>query len=121
VSRSLRHYLNLRRSIVPPRTSPCSLSERGLIGLVFGTLSVDYVTAGLATMIATLSLAILCISTGVALARPTFAAALSVHAPRQRQGIIMGAIQSLVAVTDIVTPVPRASFPDRSFRGHGSA
>jgi MFS family permease len=80
-------------------------SERSLIILIFGTLSVGYVAAGLGTSIATLSFAILCISTGEALARPTFIAALSVHVPQQRQGVAMGAMQSLVAVTDIITPV----------------
>ncbi|MBA5803085.1 MFS transporter [Rhizobium changzhiense] len=82
-----------------------TFSERGLIVLVFTILSIGYVTAGLSTDIATLAFAVLCISTGVALARPTFVAALSVHVPQQRQGIVMGATQSLVAVTDIVTPV----------------
>ncbi|WP_414814956.1 MFS transporter [Rhizobium sp. IY2] len=80
-------------------------SERGLIVLVFAILSTGYVSAGLATDIATLAFAVLCISTGVALARPTFVAALSVHVPQQRQGIVMGTTQSLVAVTDIVTPM----------------
>ncbi|MBY2985709.1 MFS transporter [Rhizobium leguminosarum] len=82
-----------------------TFSERDLIVLVFTILSIGYVTAGLATDIVTLAFAVLCISTGVALARPTFVAALSVHVPQQRQGIVMGATQSLVAVTDIVTPV----------------
>jgi MFS transporter, DHA1 family, tetracycline resistance protein len=35
----------------------------------------------------------------------TVAAALSVHLPQQRQGIVMGATQPPVVVTDIVTPV----------------
>jgi MFS family permease len=39
------------------------------------------------------------------LARPTFIAALSFHVPRQRQGVVMGTTQALVAVTDIATPV----------------
>jgi hypothetical protein len=38
-------------------------------------------------------------------ARPTFVAALSVRVPSRHQGVLMGATQSLVAVTDIVTPV----------------
>jgi DHA1 family tetracycline resistance protein-like MFS transporter len=80
-------------------------TERNLIVVVFGVLSVGYAAAGLATSIATLAFAVLCVSTGVALARPTFLAALSVHVPQQRQGVVMGAIQSLVAVTDIVSPV----------------
>ena len=80
-------------------------TERNLIVAVFVILSIGYVTAGLASSIVTLAFAVLCVSTGVALARPTFVAALSVHVPQQRQGVVMGAAQSLVSVTDIVTPV----------------
>ncbi|WP_245314396.1 MFS transporter [Rhizobium sp. R634] len=80
-------------------------SERSLILLVFAILSVGYVTAVFADNIPTLAFAVACVSTGVALARPTLVAALSVHVPQQRQGIVMGTTQSLVAVTDIVTPV----------------
>ncbi|OWV88430.1 multidrug transporter [Rhizobium sp. N122] len=82
-----------------------SFSERGLIVLVFAILAIGYVAAGLAADIPTLAFSVLLISTGAALARPTFAAALSVHVPGRRQGVVMGATQSLVAVTDIVTPV----------------
>lgn len=80
-------------------------TERNLIVLVFCILSIGYVVAGWATGIATLAFAVLCISTGVALARPTFLAALSVHVPPGRQGVVMGTAQSLVAGTDIVAPV----------------
>ncbi|WP_245449630.1 MFS transporter [Rhizobium leguminosarum] len=82
-----------------------SFSERGLIVLVFAILAIGYVAAGLAADIPTLAFSVLLISTGAPLARPTFVAALSVHVPRRRQGVVMGATQSLVAVTDIVTPV----------------
>lgn len=80
-------------------------TERNLVVLVFGVLSIGYIAAGFASDIPTLAFAVLCISTGVALARPTFMAALSVQAPEERQGIVMGTMQSLVAVTDIVSPV----------------
>lgn len=80
-------------------------TERNLIVLIFGILLVGYVVAGLAASIATLAFAVLCVSTGIALARPTFVAALSVHVPQHRQGIVMGVTQSLVAVTDVVSPV----------------
>lgn len=80
-------------------------SERNLIVLIFGILSFGYLVAVLATGIPMLALAVLCVSTGVALARPTFVAALSVRVPAERQGVVMGATQSLVAATDIVTPV----------------
>jgi len=80
-------------------------TERSLIVLVFSTLSIGYVVAGLAAGIPMLAFAVFCISTGVALARPTFMAALSVHVPQQRQGVVMGTAQALVAVTDIISPV----------------
>lgn len=80
-------------------------TERNLIVLIFGILSFGYLVAVLATGIPMLALAVLCVSTGVALARPTFVAALSVRVPAERQGVVMGVTQSLVAATDIVTPV----------------
>ncbi len=80
-------------------------TERNLVVAIFCVLSLGYLAAGLATQIPALAFAVLCISTGVALARPTFMAALSVQVARERQGVVMGAIQSLVAVTDVVSPV----------------
>lgn len=80
-------------------------TERNLVVLIFGILAFGYLTAVLATGIPMLAVAVLCVSTGVALARPTFVAGLSVRVPSERQGVVMGATQSLVAATDIVTPV----------------
>ncbi|MBP2326915.1 MFS family permease [Kibdelosporangium banguiense] len=80
-------------------------TERNLVVLIFGILSSGYLIAVLANGIPMLALAVLCVSTGVALARPTFVAALSVRVPSERQGVVMGATQSLVAATDVVTPV----------------
>lgn len=80
-------------------------SERSLIVSVFGLLAMGYIIAGVATGIPVLALAVVCVSTGVALARPTFLAALSVHVPKHRQGVVMGTMQALVAVTDVITPV----------------
>jgi DHA1 family tetracycline resistance protein-like MFS transporter len=81
------------------------LTERNLILLIFLLISVGFVTAGLASTIPVLVVAVLCVSTGDALAKPTYLAALSIHVPSQRQGVVLGAAQSLVAVTDIVAPV----------------
>jgi MFS family permease len=92
-------------------------SERSLIILVFSTLSMGYVAVGLATSIVTLSFAILCISTGEALARPIFIAALSVHVPQHRQGVVMGAMQSLVAVADVITPVIAGAILGQALHG----
>ncbi|SCY89900.1 MFS transporter [Rhizobium sp. NFACC06-2] len=94
-------------------------SERDLVVVIFGILSLGYIAAGLATHIPTLAFAVVCVSTGVALARPTFMAALSVRVPQERQGVVMGAIQSLVAVTDVVSPVIGVSSSAWAFTRRG--
>ncbi|MEO4001898.1 MFS transporter [Mesorhizobium sp. CAU 1732] len=80
-------------------------TERRLIVLICAIVAVGYITVGFATTLPVLVLAILCVGVGDALARPTFLAALSVHAPRERQGIVLGTTQSLLAATEAVTPV----------------
>ncbi|MHA4836407.1 MFS transporter [Sphingopyxis sp. MSC1_008] len=80
-------------------------TERQLIVLICGIVGTGYLTIGLATTLPVFAFAILCVSFGDAMARPTYFAALSVHVPQNRQGIIMGTTQSLIAVTDIVSPV----------------
>lgn len=80
-------------------------TDKGLITLIFAMLITGYLICGMATSVPVLAIAVLFVSTGVALARPTFVAALSLHVPQDRQGIVMGATQSLVAITDIASPV----------------
>jgi DHA1 family tetracycline resistance protein-like MFS transporter len=80
-------------------------SERVLIVVIFALICTGFVSAGLASTIPALAFAVLCISTGDALAKPTYLAALSVHVPSGRQGVVMGTGQALVAVTDIASPV----------------
>ena len=80
-------------------------SERQLIVLIFALICTGFVSVGLANTIPVLAFAVLCISTGDALAKPTYLAALSIHVPSERQGVIMGTGQALVAVTDITSPV----------------
>ncbi len=80
-------------------------TERRLIIVIFALLGAGFLSAGLASTIPVLAFAVLCISSADALAKPTYLAALSVHVPPQRQGVIMGTAQALVAVTDMVSPV----------------
>lgn len=80
-------------------------TERTLIQLIFALAVIGFVTAGLATTISTLLLAMACVSTGDALAKPTYLAALSVHVSAQRQGVVLGGAQSLVAIADIASPL----------------
>ena len=81
------------------------LNERNLILLIFALICTGFVTAGLAATVPALALAVLCVSAGDALAKPTYLAALSRRVPPQRQGIVLGAAQSLIAGADIVSPV----------------
>lgn len=80
-------------------------TERNLIIFIFSLICFGVLIAGFASTIPVLALAVLCISTGDALAKPTYLAALSVHAPNERQGLVMGSAQALNAITDIFTPV----------------
>lgn len=81
-----------------------SLTERQLILLIFGLIGTGAVVAGFGGTILVLPFAVLCVSIGDALAKPTYLAALSVHVPPERQGIVMGTGQALVAVTDVISP-----------------
>ncbi|EJN1757933.1 MFS transporter [Klebsiella quasipneumoniae] len=81
------------------------VTERNLILLIFTLIGCGFVVAGLAGTIPVLALAVLCISTGDALAKPTYLAALSVHAPPERQGVVLGSAQAMNAVTDIFSPL----------------
>lgn len=81
-----------------------SLTERQLILLIFGLIGTGAVVAGFGSTILVLPFAVLCVSIGDALAKPTYLAALSVHVPPERQGIVMGTGQALVAVTDVISP-----------------
>jgi MFS transporter, DHA1 family, tetracycline resistance protein len=80
-------------------------SERGMIILIFVLIGTGFLSAGLASTIPALAFAVLCVSTGDALAKPTYIAALSNHVPSDRQGVVIGAGQALGAMTDIVSPV----------------
>ncbi len=80
-------------------------TERRLIVLICAIVAVGYITVGFAMTLPVVVFAILCVSVGDALARPTFFSALSVHAPRERQGIVIGTTQALIAITDVVSPV----------------
>lgn len=80
-------------------------SERQLIILICAAVAVGFVVIGMATTLPILCFAILFVSFGDALARPTFLSALSVHAPQQRQGIIIGTTQSIIAAMDVVSPI----------------
>ncbi|WP_134725245.1 MFS transporter [Paracoccus luteus] len=81
------------------------MTERNLILLIFLLACSGFVIAANAGTIPVLALAVLCISTGDALAKPTYLAALSVHVSSARQGIVIGGAQSLVAAADVVSPV----------------
>ncbi|GAB3389533.1 MFS transporter [Massilia agri] len=80
-------------------------TERTLIVLIFAVSGAGFLAAGLATSIPVLAFAVVCVGAADALAKPTYLAALSVHVPAQRQGVVMGSVQALIAVADAASPV----------------
>lgn len=80
-------------------------TERTLIVLIFAVSGAGFLAAGLATSIPVLAFAVVCVGAADALAKPTYLAALSVHVPVQRQGVVMGSVQALIAVADAASPV----------------
>lgn len=92
-------------------------TERRLIVLICAIVAVGYISIGFAATLPVLVFAILCVSVGDALARPTFISALSVHAPRERQGIVLGTTQSLLAATEAVSPVIAGFFIGQALYG----
>jgi len=80
-------------------------TERTLIVVIFALAGAGFLTAGLATTIPFLVIAIVFVSVGDALAKPTYLAAMSVHVPARRQGVVFGASQALLALMDVVSPV----------------
>lgn len=80
-------------------------TEHALIVLIFAVAGAGFLAAGLATTIPVLAFAVVCVGAADALAKPTYLAALSVHVPAQRQGVVMGSVQALIAVADAASPV----------------
>lgn len=80
-------------------------SERRLIILIFTLLCTGFLTAGIASTIPVLIFAIVCISAADALAKPTYLAALSVHVSSDRQGVVIGTAQALIAIADFISPI----------------
>jgi len=80
-------------------------SDRALILFLFSLLITGYIICGIAATVPVLAISVLFVSTGVALARPTFVAAISLHVPQERQGLVMGTTQSLVSATDMTSPI----------------
>lgn len=78
------------------------MTGRGLMLMIFALICTGFTTAGLATTIP--ALAVLCVCTADTLAEPTYLAALSRHVPPKRQGVALGAAQSLIAGADVSRP-----------------
>ncbi|WP_207101114.1 MFS transporter [Paracoccus shandongensis] len=81
------------------------LAERHLILLIFLLVGSGFVMAVNAGTVPALVLAMLCASTGDALAKPTYLAAISVQVSPPVQGLAMGGAQSLVAAADVLSPI----------------
>ncbi|MBB3965905.1 hypothetical protein [Rhizobium metallidurans] len=74
-----------------------------MIPLIFSLVASGFASVGLLGTILALTFAFLCVSTGDAVAKPTYCAALSIHASSDRQGVVIGTRQALGAMTDVVS------------------
>lgn len=75
----------------------------GCCGL--GLLSVGFIVLGNANGLGMLALALVCISLGSAISRPTLTAALTLLAPAHQQGAVMGLNTSVMALFNIAGPL----------------
>lgn len=82
-----------------------ALRDRTLAAVSFGLLAIGFMLIGLAGTVPVLAAGIGTAATGIALARPTLVAALSLVVPASLQGAAMGMTQSMAALINIVAPI----------------
>jgi MFS family permease len=80
------------------------LSDVQLIISSLALLAVGVLVLGVTESVETLLLAVVMISVGIALARPSLVSILSLSAPAHRQGALMGLNQSLVSAAHMLAP-----------------
>lgn len=82
-----------------------ALRERTLAMASFSLLAIGFMIIGLVGTVPALAAGIVMAATGIALARPTLVAALSLIVPATSQGAAMGMAQSMAALINIVAPI----------------
>jgi multidrug resistance protein len=82
-----------------------AFGESRLVKIGFATMAVGFVLLSGVHGIPYLLVAVGLLTFGSAVLRPSLTALITTHAPRHRQGMVIGMMQSLMSISQIVAPV----------------
>jgi MFS family permease len=82
-----------------------SFGEKRLVEIGFATMAAGFLLLGAVHRILFLLLAIALFTFGSAVLRPSLTALITSHVPRHRQGLVIGLMQSLMSVAQIIAPI----------------
>ncbi len=96
---------NILIQVVVVRAIRTTFQERTLAAGSFALLAVGFALIGFGDTIPGLALGVFIAASGLALARPTLVAALTLIVPAGSQGVAMGLAQSLASLINIIGPI----------------
>ncbi|WP_082760277.1 MFS transporter [Agrobacterium bohemicum] len=96
---------NILVQVVVVRAIRKTFHERTLAAASFALLAVGFALIGFGDTIAGLAVGVFTAASGLALARPTLVAALTLIVPAGSQGVAMGMAQSLASLINIIGPI----------------
>src|SRR5262249_29436009 len=82
-----------------------AFGESRLVKMGFGTMTVGFALLGGVYSIPFLLVAVAVLTFGSAILRPSLTALITTRAARHRQGMVIGIMQSLMSIAQIVAPV----------------
>lgn len=96
---------NIFIQVVVVRAIRTTFQERTLAAASFALLAVGFALIGFGDTMPGLALGVFIAASGLALARPTLVAALTLIVPAGSQGVAMGLAQSLASLINIIGPI----------------
>jgi predicted MFS family arabinose efflux permease len=96
---------NILIQVVVVRAIRTTFQERTLVAASFALLAAGFALIGFGNTIPGLAVGVLTVASGLALARPTLVAALTLIVPAGSQGVAMGMAQSLASLINIIGPI----------------
>ena len=82
-----------------------AFGESRLVKMGFATMAIGFVLLAGVHAIPYLLIAIALLTFGSAILRPSLTTLITTHTPRHRQGMVIGIMQSLMSIAQIVAPV----------------
>lgn len=96
---------NILIQVVVMRAMRKTFRERTLAAASFVLLAIGFALIGFGGTIPGLAVGVLAVASGLALARPTLVAALTLIVPAVSQGAAMGIAQSLASIINVIGPI----------------